>query len=88
MYKYKYSTYHKGYFSGVSDIYINLITCDNKIVTLSILQSYMLHWYYTDILRPVMDRIEAMILQNFYYSSIRDAVRKELKNCDTCQLTK
>ena len=35
-----------------------------------------------------MDRKVAMILQHFYWPSIREAVQKELINCDTCQHTK
>ena len=30
--KYKYGTYHKGYFSGGGNIDLNLITCKDKIV--------------------------------------------------------
>ena len=36
--KYKNGTYRKGYFPGGSNIYINLIICEDKIVTPSILQ--------------------------------------------------
>ena len=35
-----------------------------------------------------MDRTEAMIRQHFYWPNIRDSVRKEVINCDTCQRTK
>ena len=35
-----------------------------------------------------MDRTEAMICQRFYLPDIRDDVRKEVTNCDTCQHTK
>ena len=35
-----------------------------------------------------MDRTEAMICQHFYWPNIRDAVRQEVNNCDTCQRTK
>ena len=44
MSKYKDGAYHKSSFSGVIDIYLNLITCEDKIVILSILQSYVSHW--------------------------------------------
>ena len=30
--KNKYGTYHKGYFCGGSNNYLNLITCEDKIV--------------------------------------------------------
>ena len=30
--KYKYGTYHKGYFLGGSNIYLNLVTCEDNIV--------------------------------------------------------
>ena len=35
-----------------------------------------------------MDRTEAMILQHLYWPNIRNAVRMEVTNCDTCQRTK
>ena len=44
--KYKDGTYHKGSFCGLSNIDINLIMCEDKIVNTSILQSYVLHWYH------------------------------------------
>ena len=40
------------------------------------------------ILHPGMDRTEAMIHQHLYLPDIRDSVRKEVTNCDTCQRTK
>ena len=40
------------------------------------------------ILRPVMDRTEALIRQHLYWTDIRDAVQKEVNNCDTCQRKK
>ena len=38
--KYKQGTYQTGSFPGGSNIYVNLITCDDNIFILSILQSY------------------------------------------------
>ena len=35
-----------------------------------------------------MDITEAIICQPFYWPDIRDAVQKEVNNCDTCQRTK
>ena len=64
--KNKMGTYHKGYFYGGSNINLNLITCEDKIVIPSILQSYVLNWYNTYLLNPGMDRTEAMICQKFY----------------------
>ena len=32
--------------------------------------------------------MQAIIRQNLYWPNIRDAVQKELINCDTCQRTK
>ena len=55
---------------------------------MKILQSYVLHWYHTYLLHPGMDRTEATILQHFYLTDIRDAVRKEVTNSDTFQHTK
>ena len=62
--------------------------CKDKIVIPSILQSYVVHWYHTYLLHPVMDRTEATIRQNLYWIDIRYDVRKEVTNCDTCQRTK
>ena len=86
--KYDISTYHTYSFHGGSNININLITCYDKIVILSRFQSYILHWYHTYLLHPVMDRTEAIIFQHLYWPSIIKAVRKELTNCDTSQRTK
>ena len=35
-----------------------------------------------------MDKIEAMNFQPLYWPDIRNAVRREVSNCDTCQCTK
>ena len=35
-----------------------------------------------------MDRTEEMISQHLYWPIIRNTVRKEVNNCDTCQRTK
>ena len=86
--KYKYSTYHQGYFCGSSNIYIKFITCKDNIVIPPILQSYILHWCHMYLLHPGMDRKEAMIHQHLYWTGIRYSVRKEVTNCDTCQCTK
>ena len=88
MAKYKYGTYQTVYFYKGMNIYLNLIMCDNKIFIPEILQSYVLHWYHTYLLHPVMDRTEAMIHQHLYWPRIRDTVQKEVINCDTCQHTK
>ena len=62
--KYKMCTYQKGYFRGGSNININIITCEDKIFTPSMPQSYVLYWYHTYLLHPGMDRTEAMICQH------------------------
>ena len=67
MAKYKYGTYHKGYFGGGSNIYLKLITCKDNSVIPSKIQVYVLHWYHTYLLHPGMDRTEAMIRQNFQW---------------------
>ena len=66
MAKYNYSKYHKGYFYGGSNIDVNLITCEDNIFIPEILQSYVLHWYHTYLLRPGMDITKAMIGQHFF----------------------
>ena len=62
--KYKYGKYHKGYLRGDINIDINLITCKDKIVIMSKLQSYVVHWHHTYILHTGMDRTEVVICQH------------------------
>ena len=69
--KYEMGTYQKGYFCGGININLNLITCKDKVVIPSKLQSYILNWDHIYLLHPVMNRTEAMICQNLYWSSIR-----------------
>ena len=77
--------YHRGCFREGSNIDLNFITCEDKIVITEKIQSYVLHWYHTYLLHPGMDGTEAMICQHFYWPNIIDAVRKEVTNCDTFQ---
>ena len=44
MAKYTSGAYQKGYFCWGSNINLNLIICEVKIVIPSIIQSYVLHW--------------------------------------------
>ena len=83
--KYKNGKYHKGSYSGVINIDINHTTCEDKIFIMLNLQVYVLHWYHTYLFHPGMDRTEAMICRHFYWNNIRNAIRRELINCDTCQ---
>ena len=78
----------QGKFCGVSNIDLNLIACNNKIVITSILKSYVLHWYHIYLLHTGMDITKAMICQHLYCPGIRNAVHTEVTNCDTCQRTK
>ena len=86
--KYKDGKYHKGYFRGLSNTDLKLITCKDKIGIPSILQSYVVHWYHTYLLHPGMDRTEAVICQHLYWPDIRNFVQTEVSTCDTCQRTK
>ena len=81
-------TYHNGPFCGGSNIYLNLITCEDDIFIPPILKSYLLHWYHIYLLLPVIDRMEAMICQHLYWPRIREAIKKEVTDCDTLQRTK
>ena len=45
MSKYEYGAYHKGCFGGGGNNYLSVITCKDKIVIPSKLQTYVLHWY-------------------------------------------
>ena len=78
--KYKTSTYHKDYSSGGSNIDLNLITCEDKIVIMSKLQTYELHWYHTYLLHPGIDKTEGMIFQNVYLPKIINSIRREVTN--------
>ena len=42
--KYKMGAYQKGCICGVSNINLNLITCDDDIFIMSILQSCLFYW--------------------------------------------
>ena len=53
--RYKNGKHHKGSFCGGTNVYIILITCKYKIIIISKIQSYVLHWYHTYILHPRMD---------------------------------
>ena len=61
--------------------------CEDNIVNPSKLQSYVLHWYHIYLLHLVVDITEAMIHQHMYWPYIKDAVQKEVSNCDTFQRT-
>ena len=88
MAKHEDGMYHKCSFSGGINIDLRLITCEDNIVILPILQKYVLHWYHTYLLHPGMDRTEAIICQHFYWPVIRESAPKEVRNCDTLQNTK
>ena len=62
--------------------------CEYKIVIPSKLQSYVLHWYHTYLLCPVMDITEVMIRHNLHWPGIVPAIWKEVTNCETFQRTK
>ena len=44
MAEYKYGKYHKCSFCGVINIYLNLITYEDDIFIMGIIQTYVLHW--------------------------------------------
>ena len=81
--KYNLGAYHTGSFCGVSNIDLNLITCEDKTVIPSIIQTYVLHLYHKYILHPGMDITEEMVRQNLYWPGIRYAVQKEVTDSDT-----
>ena len=55
MAEFKYGMYHQGSFRRGSHSDTNLIKCEDKNVTPSKLQSYVLHWYLMYLLHPVID---------------------------------
>ena len=70
------------------NININLNMCEGNILLPSILQEYILKWFHTYLLRPVMDGMEAIIHQQFFWTRIIKSVHKEVNYCDTYQHTK
>ena len=48
--------YQKGSFCGGINININLITCEDNIFIPAIFQGFVLNWYHTYLLHPVMDK--------------------------------
>ena len=62
--KYKYGIYHKVFFRGCGNDKIKLITCEDKILIPSKVQSYILHWYHTYLIHPRMDRTDVIICQH------------------------
>ena len=64
MAKYNNVTYHKGYFSGVSNDDLRLIICKDKCFNPQKLQSYVLHRHHTYLIHSGMDITEEMILQH------------------------
>ena len=85
---YKLGQCKKYYFPRESSIHLNLITCEYNIFILSMLQRYIIHWYYIFILHPGMDRTETIFCQHLYCPRIINSVWKEVTNCGTCQHTK
>ena len=83
----KLAEYIKDYFRG-GRIIIQLLTCEDKIVISYKLQKYVVKWYHTYLLHPVMDIMEEIICQHFYWPGIIEFIHKEVKNCDTLQRTK
>ena len=85
--KYKEGKY-QFFVHGGNNVYLDIITCENKIVIQSIIQSYVLHWCHTYLLHQGMDRLDAIIFQHLYWTGIRYSAKKDVTNCDTSQLTK
>ena len=74
--KYKDGTYQQGYLCGGSNINLKLITCKDKIVIPSKLQSYIVHWCQMYLVYPGIDITDAMICKHWYWPNIIYDVRK------------
>ena len=86
MEKLKCAEYTKDcFFRGWSTI--DLITYKDKIGLPQKLQKYLVKWYHTYLLHPVLDRTEAIIIQHLYLTGIKDSVYREFTFCDICQRT-
>ena len=83
MAKYYQGMYKNGSFCGGSNININLIICEGKIIIPLMLQIYVLKRYNTYLLHPGMDRREEIICQHFYWHGNKKYVFKEVSKCDT-----
>ena len=64
MAKYKMGKFNTGYFTGGTNIYLNLITYIDKMIIQSILQRYVFHWYHTHLALPGMHIMESMTHNN------------------------
>ena len=85
--KLKCAEYSKGYFRrGRSTIPI--ITYKDNIFIPQKLQKYVVKWYHTYLLRPGLDKTEAMIFQHLYWPGIKYAVYIEVTYRDTYQCAK
>ena len=75
----------KGYFCGGWNN-TEILTYRYKIFIPHKIQRYIFNWYHTYLLHTRLDRMEAMICQNLFWTVIRNAIQKEVNNCDKLQL--
>ncbi len=49
------------------------------------LRASLLQWYHLTLQHPGVKRMQATLKENFYWPGVDAAVKKIVKNCDTCQ---
>ena len=69
--------YQMGYFRGGKNT-IEFVTYKDKILIPQQLQKYVVKWYHKYLLHLGLDRTEAIIPHNFYWTGIREALYKEV----------
>ena len=55
---------------------------------LTIIQKYIVNWYHTYLLYPVIDCTESTIGQHYYCTNLRDKIHTHIKFFKTCQKKK
>ena len=65
-----------------------LICKNDKISVLKTLGKYIVNWYHTYILNAGMERIEATIIQQYYWPHLRKKVHTHCKLCMACKKNK
>ena len=85
--KLKCTAYNRGDFRRGSNTIHNLVKCKNKTVITLKPKIYAVLRYHAYLLHTGLDRTEVIIHQHLYWTGLKKAVRKEVRNCGTCQHT-
>ena len=83
----KQENYHTQYFCGGGILTLWIFRSD-EIVIPKILQNYAVNWYHAYLLHPGIYCTGSTISQNNYWPNIRDNIRTNIKDFNTCQINK